>query len=68
MAVHGLLTVVASFAVVHGLWGTPASVLVAHRLWITGLVVVHTGLLALLHVESPWTRDRTDPLNWQADS
>ena len=55
VVVHGLLTVVAFLAVEHGLQGTQASVFVPH------------GHVALRHVESSWTRDRTcvPRIDWQ---
>ena len=47
VAVRGLLIVVASLVAEHGLQGVWAQ-----YLW-------HTGLVALRHVESSWTRDQT---------
>ena len=53
---HRLLIVVVSFVVEHGIYGTWASVVVA---WAKAQYLWQTGLVALRHVGSSWTRDRT---------
>ena len=64
----GLLVAVASLVAEHRLWGMQASVAAALGLWSTGSIVWRTGLVALRHVGSSWTRDWTHLLHWQADS
>ena len=65
-----LLIRVASLSAGHRLFGVQPSVVAPPGLYSLGLIVITTGLVALGHVESSQTRDRTHVSCqfWQADS
>ena len=57
VAVLGLLVAVASLVAEPRPWGTQVSVAAAPGLWGTAQWLWCTGLVALQHVGSSWTRD-----------